>query len=165
MIRVVKYFYAHCKIPILLHYKDKLILRNKNVMTYAYIYIYIYICIYIPYFLLLLCKTHILVKLATIVEGDSKALFSIALHRGVEEGDTSFPGSLPFTLDTYFIVLSVKQGGINYHFWSFGMTRPGTELCFPGPLVNTQYCLLFLMNTYKDTCPHPHAYTYEVVVG
>ena len=24
-------------------------------------------------------------------------------------------------------MLSVKQGGINYHFWVFGLTRPGIE--------------------------------------
>ena len=27
-----------------------------------------------------------------------------------------FPGLLHFTLDTYLILLSVKQGGIKYHF-------------------------------------------------
>ena len=30
-------------------------------------------------------------------------------------------------------MLSVKQGGIKYHFWVFGMTWPGIE---PGPLAN-----------------------------
>ena len=30
-------------------------------------------------------------------------------------------------------MLSVKQGGIKYHFWVFGMTRPGTETQSPGP--------------------------------
>ena len=34
-------------------------------------------------------------------------------------------------------MLSVKQGGIKYHFWVFGMTRPGIEPRFPGPLANT----------------------------
>ena len=29
---------------------------------------------------------------------------------------TPFPGLLHFTLDTYFMLLSVKQGGIKYHF-------------------------------------------------
>ena len=46
--------------------------------------------------------------------------FQWLLHRGVEEGVTPFPGLLHFTLDTYFILLSVKQGGIKYHlkiFW------------------------------------------------
>ena len=54
-------------------------------------------------------------KLATLVEGDPKAPFSI----GVEEGTAPFPGLLHFTLDPYFIMLSVKQGGIKYHFFSF----------------------------------------------
>ena len=30
-----------------------------------------------------------------------------------------------FTLDFFLIMLSVKQGGIKYHFWVFRMTRPG----------------------------------------
>ena len=51
--------------------------------------------------------------LATVVEGDEKAPFSIAT---TPRGATPSPGSLHFTLDTYFILLSVKQGGITYHF-------------------------------------------------
>ena len=35
---------------------------------------------------------------------------------GVGEGATPFPGLLHFTLDTYLILLSIKQGGIKYHF-------------------------------------------------
>ena len=34
-------------------------------------------------------------------------------------------------------MLSVKQGGINNHFWVFGMTWPGIELWSPEPLANT----------------------------
>ena len=34
-------------------------------------------------------------------------------------------------------MLSIKQGGIKYHFWVFGMTRPGIEPRPPEPLVNT----------------------------
>ena len=36
--------------------------------------------------------------------------------RGVGEGATPYSGLLHFTLDTYLILLSVKQGGIKYHF-------------------------------------------------
>ena len=56
------------------------------------------------------------VKLATVVEGDQKAPFSIDSNLGVGEGATPFPGLLHFTLDTYLIMLSVKQRGIKYHF-------------------------------------------------
>ena len=36
-------------------------------------------------------------------------------------------------------MLSVKQGGIKYHFfWVFAMTRSGIETQSPGPLLNTQ---------------------------
>ena len=58
------------------------------------------------------------VKLATIVEGNSKAPFSIATTPMCRGGRYSFPGLLYFTLDPYLIMLSVKQGGIKYHFLS-----------------------------------------------
>ena len=35
------------------------------------------------------------------------------------------------------MILSVKQGDIEYHFWVFGMIQPGIELRSPGPLVHT----------------------------
>ena len=44
--------------------------------------------------------------------------FQYLLHRGVGEGTAPFPGLLHFTLDHYLIVLSVKEGGIKYHFLS-----------------------------------------------
>ena len=58
-------------------------------------------------------------KLATVVEGDSKAPFSIATTLRCRRGRYSFSGLLYFTLDAYLIMLSVKQGGMKYHFWSF----------------------------------------------
>ena len=57
---------------------------------------------------------YIVVKLATVVEGNQKTPFSIATTP--KEGTTPFPGLLHFTLDTYLISLSVKQGGIKNHF-------------------------------------------------
>ena len=56
------------------------------------------------------------VKLVTVVEGDQKAPFSIASTLRCREGATPFPGLLHFTFDMYLILLSVKQGGIKYHF-------------------------------------------------
>ena len=58
------------------------------------------------------------VKLATIVEGNPKAPFSITSTPRCKGGRYSFPGLLYFTLDPYLIMLSVKQGGIKYHFLS-----------------------------------------------
>ena len=55
-------------------------------------------------------------KLVTVVEGDPKAPFSIATTLRCKGGRYSFPGLLHFTLDTYLIMLSVKQGGVKYHF-------------------------------------------------
>ena len=65
-------------------------------------------------FHLSICK----VKLATIVEGNPKAPFSIATTPMCRGGRYSFPGLLYFTLDPYLIMLSAKQGSIKYHFLS-----------------------------------------------
>ena len=56
--------------------------------------------------------------LATVVKGDPRAPFLIATTPRCREGCYSFPGLLHFTLDTYLIMLSVKQGSIKYHFLS-----------------------------------------------
>ena len=56
--------------------------------------------------------------MATIVEGNPKAPFSIATTPRCRGGRYSFPGLLYFTLDPYLIILSVKQGSIKYHFLS-----------------------------------------------
>ena len=59
---------------------------------------------------------------------------------------TPFPGLLHFTLDPYLIILSVKQGGIKYHFLVFSMTRPGIEPRSAVPLANTQ-TIMPILNT------------------
>ena len=56
--------------------------------------------------------------MATLVESGPKAPFSMATTPGVAYGATPFPGLLHFTLDPYLIMLSIKQGGIKYHFLS-----------------------------------------------
>ena len=43
-------------------------------------------------------------------------LFSRYYTEVLGEGATHFPGLLLFTLDPYLIMLSVRQGGIKYHF-------------------------------------------------
>ena len=71
-----------------------------------------------------------MVKLVTGVEGDLKAPFSIATTSRCREGTTPFPGLLHFTLDTYLILLSVKQEVINYHFKSlwYDATKDRTQV-------------------------------------
>ena len=67
------------------------------------------------------------------------------------EDATPFPGVLYFTLDPYLIMLSVKQGGIKYHFWVFGMTPPGSEAKSPWPLANTLFYIIIKdYNSYKQ---------------
>ena len=81
------------------------------IFLYIYIYIWgvfnIYIYIYIYYLLYVIYK----VKLATVVKGDPKAPFLVTTA-------PMYKGFLHFTLDTYLILLSVKQEGIKYHFLS-----------------------------------------------
>ena len=48
--------------------------------------------------------------------GRPKVSFSIATISRCRRRPTSFPGLLHFTHDPYLIMLSVKQGGIKYHF-------------------------------------------------
>ena len=63
----------------------------------------------VTYFQSSYCRTVSIVRLATSVEGDLKATFSIAT--------TPFPGLLHFTLDSHLIVLIAKQGGIKNNFF------------------------------------------------
>ena len=45
---------------------------------------------------------------------------------------------LPFTLDPYLMIMSVKQVGIKFLFFLvFGMTPPGIEPRSAGPLANS----------------------------
>ena len=60
--------------------------------------------------------SYVIVNLAIVVEGDPKAPFSTATTPKCSGGATPFLGLHHFTLDTYLILLSVKQVGINYHF-------------------------------------------------
>ena len=56
--------------------------------------------------------------MATIVESDLEGShFYELLDQRVREGTTPFPGLLHFTVDLYLTMLSVKQGGIKYHFF------------------------------------------------
>ena len=74
----------------------------------------------------------ILLLLATVVEGEPKTPFSMATTPSCKGGCYFFPRIAQLTLDVYLIMLNVKQGGIKYHFWVFGMTRPGIEPRSPG---------------------------------
>ena len=76
------------------------------------------------------------VKLATVVQGDPKAPFSITTTmRCVRGGANHFSGLLHFTLDTDLILLSKEVSCTILKV--FGMTRPGIEPRSPSPLTNT----------------------------
>ena len=54
----------------------------------------------------------------TLVKDDLKVSFSIATTQRCRGGCYSIPLTALLTLDPNFIILSVKQGGIKYHFLS-----------------------------------------------
>ena len=64
----------------------------------------------------------------TIVEGELKISFSIATTPMYRRGCYSFLWNVPLTCDPYFIMLSVKQRSIKYHFFSLrhDLTRDWT---------------------------------------
>ena len=76
-----------------------IVCKQKTVFKQIYIYIYIY-------------------KLVAVIEDDLKAPFSVATTPSFREGHYSFPMIAPLTFDTHLILLSVKHGGIKYHFLS-----------------------------------------------
>ena len=55
----------------------------------------------------------------TVIETDPKGLFLIATKPRCRGGYYSFPEITPLNLDPYLIMLSIKQGGINYYFLRF----------------------------------------------
>ena len=70
-------------------------------------------------------STKVKVNLAIVVEGDLRAPFSIAITPRCREERNSFRWIAP--LDTFFIVLSVKQGGIKYQFLSLWLDSTGNR--------------------------------------
>ena len=58
-------------------------------------------------------------KLADCCQGQPEGSLSIATTSRCSRGCYSFLWIAPLTLDTYLIMLSVKQGGIKYHFFEF----------------------------------------------
>ena len=77
--------------------------------------------------------TIIYVSYPTVVEGDPKSPFSIATTSRCRGRCDLFPWIAPLTFYLYLIMLSIKQGGIKYHF----LSRLWIEPRSPGPLANT----------------------------
>ena len=76
-----------------------------------------------------------IVKLVTIVEDYPRVPLSLATTPRCIGEVTLFLGLLHFTIDPYPIMLSIKWGGIMYHFWVFGMIQPGIKPRSPVPSV------------------------------
>ena len=128
---------------------------SSYVVTLVYIYIYIYIyahtlifpylCV-LGYFVsgistlvgyLVPNPVYVLVSWPSAVVGDPKAPFSITTTLRCRGERYYFPWIATLTLDQYPIILSVKHGGILYHFWVCGMTRAGIEPRSLASLANT----------------------------
>ena len=75
-------------------------------------------CILLPQLTGLLSGWRMYYNLVTIVKGNPKAPFLKATTPRCRGGCYPFPGLLHFILDLYLIMLSVKKGGIKYHFLS-----------------------------------------------
>ena len=108
------------------------------VCVYIYMYIYVYI-----------------------VKGDLKAPFAMATIPRCKSGCYSFPWISPLILDLYLIMLSIKQGGIKYHFFeslvwlnpiSWAICKPSTHKA-NGPVCLYMYILLYTL-MYRHTCSH-----------
>ena len=97
------------------------------------------------------------------------SLFNSLLHQGVGEGGTPYLGLLHFTLDPYLIMLSVKQGGIKYHFLSLWYDSTWDWTRSPRPLANTLTARpisgtffprwlksIAIWTNNKNTIPHHH---------
>ena len=76
---------------------------------------------------------YIVILLATVFKGDPKVSFSLATPWCMG-GHDSFPRILHLFLDLYLIMLTVKQRGIKYNFYVFGMSQPGIEPRSSGPV-------------------------------
>ena len=94
---------------------------HMHMCMFTYIYIYIFVCVCIHactrvyiYIYTHVCDTYTCVH----IEGKPKAPFSIAATPRCRGGHYSFLWIALLTLDTYLIILSVKQGSIKYPFLS-----------------------------------------------
>ena len=99
------------------------IFDNSLIFFQGYIYIYIYIYI----------------KLATWVEVNPKAHFSVPTTPRFWKGASPFPGLLHFTLNPYLIMLCLARRHQVWFFLVFSMTRHGIEPQSPRPMSNTIY--------------------------
>ena len=88
-------------------------------------------------------------KLATVVEGNQKAPFSIATTLRCRRRCYSFPELLHFTLICTLYCWVFSKEVSSTIFKVFGMTWPGTEPKSPGPLANTSKQLLLQVNIFN----------------
>ena len=106
--------------------------------------------------------------LATLVEGDQKAPFSIATTRRCRRGCYSFPWyTLPLICTLYCWVLSKAVSSTIFKV--YGMTRTGIKPRSPGPLANTlttrpmsRLYLISYIVAYKYWISYTVAYKYLI---
>ena len=76
-------------------------------------------------------------ELATVIEGDPKAPFSVATTPRCKGGRYSFSSMAPLIVDPYLIMLSVKEEITKYDFLCVWYNTTWTESQFSGSLENT----------------------------
>ena len=103
-------------IKIRLWCKIKVSVTCKNIQLYNYIYIRE--------------RERERERWPTVVEGDAKAPFSIATTSRHWGRRYLFPWIDPLTLNPYFIMMGVNQGGIKHHFFylSYDSARDWTQV-------------------------------------
>ena len=90
------------------------------------------------HFLSLSLYIYIYISWPPLVKGDPKAPFSFATTTRCWKRRHSFLRIAPLTLDPYLIMLSVKQWGVNYHFFESLVWRLRIDPLSLGPLANTR---------------------------
>ena len=85
-------------------------------------------------------------------------------QQGVGESATTFPGLLHFTLDPYLIMLSVKQGGIKYHFLSlwYYSTCDWTQVSRAIGEHSNHHAKIYMWEGFSDFRPNQN--WYEIVL-
>ena len=116
-----------------LRVKDKVVLSvticiHLSIYTFGlFFFKEAHMCVYMSVYIFIYSK----LANCSLVKGNPKASFSIATTSRYRRGCYFFPWTAPLTLDPYLILLSVKHGGIKYHFLSlwYDLTWDWTLVC------------------------------------
>ena len=113
-------------------------LLSWEIQVQSQYFLNIHLWVHAPFLLVLvLVCVCVCVYIYKLANHSQRLPFSIATTSKCRGECYSFLWIALLTLDPYLMMLSVKQGGIEYHFCVFGMTHSQIEHQSLGPLVNT----------------------------